>query len=106
MADSVSNKPWGQFSPSDYTDAQYQRACLIDRGGSGSAKERCSLPVREPDGTLNSNGVHAAAAALAGAHGGLKNVSPAAKRSAARKLVSLYKQIGDTPPPSITSLAG
>lgn len=102
----VSNKPWGQFSPSDYTDAQYQAACLIDRGGTGSAKERCSLPVREPDGTLNRNGVHAAAAALAGAHGGLKNVSAAQKKDAAKKLIGLYHQIGDTPPPSIVKLAG
>lgn len=102
----VSHKPWSQFSASDYTDAQYERACLIDRGGSSTAKERCSLPVREPDGTLNANGVHAAAAALAGAHGGLKNVTPAQKRAAARKLVSLYRQIGDTPPDSISRLAG
>lgn len=102
----VSNKPWSQFSESDYTDAQYERACLIDRGGSGTAKERCSLPVREPDGTLNANGVHAAAGALAGAHGGLKNVSPAQKRSAARKLIGLYREIGDTPPDSLTKLAG
>jgi len=102
----VSNKPWSQFQQSDYTDAQYQKACLIDRGGSGSAKERCSLPVREPDGTLNSNGIHAAAAALAGAHGGLKNVSPADKKAAARKLLALYREVGDTPPPSLTKLAG
>lgn len=102
----VSNKPWSQFSDSDYNDAQYERACLIDRGGSGTAKERCSLPVREPNGMLNRNGIHAAAAALAGAHGGLKGVSPAQKKAAAKKLVSLYHQIGDTPPPSITKLAG
>jgi len=101
----ISSTPWGQFSQSDYTDEQYQRACLIDRGGNGTAKERCSLPVREPDGTLNRNGVHAAAAALAGCHGGVK-ASPEQKRAAARKLVSLYHEIGDPVPDSITRLAG
>lgn len=101
----VSDKPWGQFSPSDYTDQQWQDACVLDRGLGDTAKERYGLPVREPDGTLNSNGVHAAAGDLVGARGGVK-ASPAAKRAAAVKLVSLYKQIGDTPPDSLTRLAG
>lgn len=101
----VSSKPWGQFSPSDYTDAQWEAACILERGTGNTAKERCALPVREPDGTLNSNGVHAAASVLAGGRGGV-NAPPAAKRAAARKLLSLYRQIGDPPPDSLTRLAG
>jgi hypothetical protein len=101
----VSPKPWGQFSQSDYSDSQWESACILDRGTGNTPKERYALPVREPDGTLNRNGVHAAAARLAGA-GGDMNASPDAKRAAARKLVSLYHQIGDQPPDSITRLAG
>lgn len=100
----VSNKAWSSFQKSDYSDAQYKRAALICEG-SGTPKETCHLPVREPDGTLNRNGVRAAAAALAGARGGVK-VSPAAKRQAAKKLLALYKESGDTPPPSLYRIAG
>lgn len=101
----VSMKPWSQFSQGDYSDEQWQHACILDRGTGNTPKERYALPVREPDGTLNANGVHAAAAVLAGARGGV-NAPPAAKRAAARKLVSLYRQIGDKPPASLTALAG
>lgn len=101
----VSHTPWGQFSQSDYSDAQWERACILDRGMGNTAKERYALPVREPDGALNANGVHAAAAVLAGARGGV-SAPAAAKRAAARRLVSLYREIGETPPPSLTRLAG
>jgi HK97 family phage major capsid protein/HK97 family phage prohead protease len=49
-------------SPSRYTDEQYRRACVLDRGpDSGeNVKERYGLPVRDPDGTLNCAGVAAA----------------------------------------------
>lgn len=90
MAETVSSKPWSDFSPGDYTDDQWLKACLLDRGaGSGSAKQRASLPVREPDGTLNKNACHAAAAALAGARGGVK-ASPELLASAKKKLAALY----------------
>lgn len=101
-----STKPWGQFSKSDYTDAQWSRACLIHRPGPGTAKENDSLPVREPDGTLNRNGVFAAAARLAGAGGGVKGATPAEKQGAARALVSLYHEVGGQVPDSIRRLAG
>lgn len=104
MAD-VSNKPWSQFSQSDYSDTQWQRACILDRGTGNTAKERYALPIREPSGALNANGVHAAAVVLAGGRGGV-NAPPSAKKAAARKLVSAYRQIGETPPDSLTRLAG
>lgn len=101
----VSNKPWSQFSESDYDDAQWKRACILDRGTGNTAKERYALPIREPDGTLNVNGVHAAAVVLAGGRGGV-DAPASAKKAAARKLVSAYRQIVATPPDSLTRLAG
>lgn len=97
-----STKPWSDFKASDYTDEQYRRACLIK----GDNKDACKLPVKEPDGTYNKNAIHAAAAALAGARGGLKGVSSADKKAAARKLVSLYKEMGDMAPESMYRMAG
>jgi len=97
----VSDTPWGNFSASDYTDAQWEKACVLDRGAdAGTAKQRFALPILEPSGALNRNGVHSAAAALAGARGGV-NASPAAKSAAASRLRSAYSQIGETPPDSL-----
>lgn len=63
----VSNTPWPSFSQADYDDEQWQRATILDHETGNTPKERYGLPVREPDGTLNRHGVHAAAARLAGA---------------------------------------
>ncbi len=107
MAERVSSKPWSRFKESDYTLEQWHRACLIHlHDGKPTAKAQCKLPVREPDGTLNRNGVHAAAAALAGAHGGVK--APVdQKRKAARALVRLYRRaLKEEPPESILRIAG
>lgn len=104
----VSEKAWGQFSQSDYPDAaSYCGASLINENTgprSGWSKAACHLPVKEPNGDLNINGVHAAAARLAGAGGGVK-ASPASKRSAARALVTLYRKLNQTPPDSIVRMA-
>lgn len=100
----VSNRAWSQFSESDYTDEQWKRACLIVMGD-GSSKSDCKLPVREPDGTLNRNAVHAAAAVLAGGRGGVQ-ASADDKRKAARALIRLYGQLGEEPPDSLKRLAG
>lgn len=102
----VSERPWSQFSQADYTLAQWHRACLIHlHDGPPAAKNQCKLPVREPDGTLNRNGVHAAAAVLAGARGGVQ-APPDQKRRAARALVRLYRDLEEEPPESIRRLAG
>lgn len=102
----VSDKPWSQFTQGDYSDEQWIRACLLDRGpDAGTPKQRYSIPVREPSGALNRNAVHAAA----GAHGigAVKGVSPEKKRAVARKLVSLYRnQLNEDPPDSLLRLAG
>lgn len=101
-----SDTPWGQFSASDYSPEQWHRACLIHDHGPGTpdTKDDCKLPVKEPDGTLNKNGVHAAAAALAGARGGV-HASPAAKARAAQAIRGLYSKMGEDPPDSLSAAA-
>lgn len=99
----VSNRPWSDFSQAAYTPAQWRRACLIDTGqGDEDSKERYRLPVREPSGTVNRNGVHAAAARI-----NQVDVSADLKRRAARALVRLYRsELDEDPPASLLSLAG
>ena len=82
----VSDAPWSEWSRGDYTDEQWRRACILDHEAGSTAKERYGLPVREPDGTLNRNGVHAAAARLAGGGGGVHAPvdGPSSRRSGAR----------------------
>jgi HK97 family phage prohead protease len=100
----VTRRPW-DGSAARFTDEEYVRSCLIDRGGDAPPKERCSLPVLEPGGDVNANALGAAAAALAGARGGLRMVTPAQKSTAARKLIRYYRQADMTPPPALTALA-
>jgi HK97 family phage prohead protease len=100
----VTGKPW-DGSAARYSDEQYLRACLIVRAGTGPAKERASVPVLEPDGTLNSNALGPAAAALSGGRAPLKNVTGAQKAAAARKLIRFYGQAKMTPPASLVALA-
>ena len=102
-----SNKPWGAISEADYPDAeQFCSACLIDLNPEGRPKTKaaCKLPVREPGGAYNRNAIHAAAAALAGARGGV-DAPPEAKRRAARRLVRLYREMGEEPPEAIRRMA-
>lgn len=103
----VSNRPWSDLTEADYDPEQWRRACLLDRGpsmGDENMKQRYGLPVREPDGTLNRNAVHAAA----GGHGigAVKGIGDEMRRTVARKLLRLYAQIGDEPPDSLRELAG
>lgn len=101
-AATISDKPWSNFKAADYSVAQWDNACLIHtHTGPAKSKIECKLPVREPDGTLNKNAVHAAAAALAGGRGGV--IASAAQKAQAKKdLVKLYSQLGENPPDSIT----
>lgn len=101
----VSEKPWSTFTAADYTLEQWHAACLVhEHTGPPTAKAQCKLPVREPDGTLNRNGVHAAAAALAGARGGVK-ASAEQKRRAARALLRLYRELDEIPPDAVRRIA-
>ncbi|WP_188188045.1 phage protease [Nonomuraea sp. SYSU D8015] len=103
-AASVSDTAWSDFSQADYDVDQWHRACLIHtHDGDPDAKSACKLPVREPDGTLNRNAVHAAAARI----GQLKGVTADQKQAAARKLASLYRnELDEDPPDSLLDLAG
>ena len=104
----VSDRAWSEIrKPGDYTIEQWRRATLLDTGqGDPDDYDRYKLPVREPDGTINRNGVHAAAAALAGARTPLQ-ATPQQKRAAARRLLAIYRDVlGDEPPESLLRLAG
>lgn len=94
---STTSKSW-DGSASRFTDEQYQRSCLIDRGGDASVKTRCSLPVLEPDGTINTNALSAAAGRI----DQLTDVTDAQKSSAKRKLRSLYNAAGMEIPDSLS----
>jgi Escherichia/Staphylococcus phage prohead protease len=96
----VVNRPW-DGSASRFEDDEYQRSCLVCRPGDEPPKTRCSLPVLEPNGDLNRNGVHAAAGRLS-----QTGLSPELKAQAARKLVRLYRQLGEAPPPAVVAMAG
>lgn len=102
----VSNTPWSDFKESDYTIEQWRRACLISPPQASDSKAEYKLPVKEPSGALNRNGCHSAAAALAGARGGI-NASTESQKAAAKKLVSLYRnQLEEDPPASLLRLSG
>lgn len=100
----ASDTPWSNFKPSDYTAQQWARACLIDtENGDKDSKDRYKLPVREPSGVVNRNGVHAAAQRF----GQLEGIPPDKKSKAARSLVTLYRtELAETPPDSLLSAAG
>lgn len=106
MTAAISDKPWSEYTAADYTPEQWHRACLIHQhSGAPTGKNQCKLPVRTPTGTLNRNGVHAAAAALAGARGGVQ-AAPDELVTARKALARLYSQLGEDPPPSLLMHSG
>lgn len=98
----ISEQAWSDYTKADYTIEQWHAACLIHiHDGDPTSKSQCKLPVKTPNGALNRNGVHAAAAALAGARGGLKGVSDEQKKKAASALRRYYSQLDEDPPESL-----
>jgi HK97 family phage prohead protease len=85
-----STKPWAP-KKGDYSDDQWKSACLIDD----------SLPVKEPDGTYNVNGIAAAAGRL-----GQTDASDADKKAAAHTLMGLYGKMKKPVPPTVLKIAG
>lgn len=57
----VTDKSW-DGSASRFSDEQWRRATAACEPGDAPSKTACFLPHHEPDGTINRNGVHAAAA--------------------------------------------
>jgi len=103
----VTDKSW-DGSPSKYPNTNsFCSACLIDtnKPGEDKVQANCKLPIREPNGDINKNALGAASAALAGARGGLKDVSPADKKKAARALMKAYSEAQMPPPPSLKNMA-
>ena len=103
-----SDKPWGSISESDYASPEaFCSACLIDmnEGGGPKTKDKCKLPIKEPGGAVNMNGMRAAAAALAGARGGV-NAPAEMKRMAAKKLMRMMGEAKMEPPESMRRMAG
>lgn len=100
--ESVSDHPWN-FPQSAYTPEQWRHACLIDTGkGDPDSKGRYREPVREPDGTLNRNGVHAAAGRL----DQVNDISDEQRTLAAKRLASMYRdQLHEDPPPHLLEMA-
>lgn len=88
-------------SASRFTIEQWRRSCLIHPTSESDSKDDYKLPVREPDGTLNRNAVHAAAGRI---HS-LKGVPADVVTAAAKKLVSLYHQLKEEPPADLVSLS-
>jgi len=96
VATFVSDKPWSDFTAADYTDDQWYAACCLHRNGSSRSKSDNGLPIKEPGGALNRNGVHAAASRFGQTQG------PADAKAAAKAcLRGAYKQIGEEPPDSL-----
>jgi len=99
----ISEEPWSNWSAADYSIEQWHRACLIHlHSGAPTSKGECKLPVRTPTGTVNRAGVHAAAAALAGARGGV-NAPAEQKAKARRALRGLYSTLKEDPPDSLAA---
>jgi hypothetical protein len=99
--EAVSDKPWSDFSDADYTVGQYHRAAALHRHtGPAKTKEDCSLPYKEPNGTVNRNGVHAAAGRIGSAMGTSEQ-----KKAAAKTLVRVYGTIQEDPPQSLSDMA-
>jgi hypothetical protein len=97
----LSEQPWSNYTAADYSIEQWHNSCLIHQHeGPPTSKSQCKLPVKTPGGALNKNGVHAAAAALAGARGGV-HASTEEKAKAARALRGYYGQMNEKPPPSL-----
>lgn len=103
----ISDRPWSDFAEADYTPEQFCRAALIDLNppGQPKTKELCKLPILEPSGALNRNGVHAVAVVLGGGRGGVQAPSET-KRAAARRLLARYRELEEEPPESVRQLAG
>jgi hypothetical protein len=96
----VVHKAWNG-SAARFTDEEYAASCLIDRGGDAPVKERCSLPVLEPNGDVNVNALGQAAARM----NQITGVTSAQKAAAARKLMRYYRQAEMDPPPAIRAQA-
>jgi len=96
----VSDKPWSDFTQADYNEDQWFRATALHKNGDSRTKSDNGLPIREPDGTLNRNGVHNAASRF-----NQVDAPAEAKAAAAATLRGAYDTLGEEPPESIANAA-
>ncbi|MFN2592938.1 MAG: hypothetical protein ABR532_08930, partial [Candidatus Dormibacteria bacterium] len=76
---SVTDKTW-DGDASRFSDDQYQKACAAcDPLADTTVKQACFLPHHEPEGTINRNGVHAAAQRVGSLSGHTADAVTAAK---------------------------
>lgn len=98
------DSPWST-PESDLEAGAFCRVCLIDENeGREKVKGKCHLPIRKrPGAPINRNAVHAAA----GGHGVSRvKASAGAKKKAARRIVSLYREMGEVAPEHVYRIAG
>lgn len=104
----IVDKPWDGSASRWDSAAEYCKCCAIN-GNTGDSKDwtkdACKLPYCEPNGDINKNALSAASAALAGARGGIVGVSSSDRKSAARKLLSAYREAKMPPPDSLEAMA-
>lgn len=99
----ISDRPFNRYTEAEYSSAEWRSACLVDTGiGDPGTKSRYRLPVREPLGDLNRAAVHIAAGALSSVRG----ISSDMRGSVARKMVGLFRELGDEPPDALMTMAG
>lgn len=97
-AEQVSDKAWSDFTQADYDDDQWYRATVLHTNGDSRAKGDNKLPIREPDGTLNRNAVHAAASRF-----NQVDAPAEAKSAAAAALRGAYDALEEEPPEVLTA---
>jgi hypothetical protein len=95
----VVNKPWSGAASKYGSTGAYCDACLINEN-TGSrdnwTQDNCHLPVKEPGGAINRNGVTAAAARI-----NQVKSSPQKIAAAKARLRGLYQKLGMTIPDNI-----
>lgn len=96
-------------SASRYSSTEaYCKACLINLN-TGEHSEwtqaNCKLPVKDTDGQPVRQAIHAAAAAITGARGGV-DAPDEDKKSAANALLDYYSQMKEDAPVSLYQVAG
>ena len=90
-------------SASRFSDEEYEASCVVVRQGEAPIKERASLPVLEPDGALNVEALHRAAAVLM--RGSVGSVTLDEKSAAARRLLRYYRLAREDAPAQLEALA-
>jgi len=86
---------------SRFTDEEWIRSTVVDRGEEfDTAKERYAVPILEPNGDLNRNAVHNAAARI-----NQVEASDSAVRAGKRKLIAAYRRLDEEAPDSLTASA-